>query len=105
VKLSSEKDRRRFKRFPQSVEVILRPLPQLGHSETKAKPIPGRLQNMSQGGICLLTSRAIKKSAVVRCEIALNDAPIKLPTLMHVCWTKKQVLQEESYLSGLEFLI
>jgi len=105
VKLSSEKDRRQFKRFPQSVEVRLRPLPQLGARESKAKPIPGRLQNMSQGGICVITPSALKKTSLLRCEISLQDAPISLPTLMQVCWTRKQVVQTESYLSGLQFIL
>jgi hypothetical protein len=105
VKVSTELDRRQYGRFPQSVEITIRPLPQLGLAKSKSAVIAGRLQNMSQGGICVLTSRPIDKSGVFRCEIVLSDAPIKIATLVHVCWTKKQMIQKESYLSGLEFLL
>ncbi len=106
MKPVNQRDRRHDARFPQSLEMSVRALPQLGSGKkAKSTVVPGRIQNISQGGVCLITSRPIEKSAVVRCEITLGEAPLKVSTLMQVRWTKKQKLQPECYLSGLEFLL
>ncbi len=67
--------------------------------------IRGRIQNISAGGICLITSRPIEKFSVLRCEITIGDVPLKIATLMQVRWTRKQNMHPEGYLSGLEFLL
>lgn len=86
--------------------MTVRALPQLGSGKKgKAVAVSGRIQNISQGGVCLITSRPIEKSSIVRCEIALGDAPLRVSTIMQVRWTKKQRVQPECYLSGLEFLL
>jgi hypothetical protein len=88
------------------LEVWVRPLPPLGsEGGIKLPAIPGRVQNISQGGICLVTAIPIEKASMLRCEITIGDAPIKIATLAQVRWTRKQSVQDESYLSGLEFLI
>jgi len=60
---------------------------------------------MSQGGLCVITPRALEKSSVLRCEIAIGEAPIKISTLMQVRWTEKQKLHPQKFLSGLAFLL
>jgi hypothetical protein len=60
---------------------------------------------MSQGGLCVITPRALPKSSVLRCEIAIGEAPIKISTLMQVRWTEKQKLRRDKFLSGLSFLL
>jgi hypothetical protein len=60
---------------------------------------------MSQGGLCVITPRALEQSSVLRCEIAIGEAPIKISTLMQVRWTEKQKLHPEKFLSGLSFLL
>ena len=106
MKTGPERDRRRYARFPQSLKMSIRPLPQLGF-EKKLSPdiVPGRIQNISQGGVCILTSSPLEMSSVVRCEILIGDAPVKIATLMQVRWTQKQKLEPESFLSGLAFLL
>jgi hypothetical protein len=71
----------------------------------KTPTIRGRIQNISAGGVCLITPRPIEKFSVLRCEITIGDVPLKIATLMQVRWTKKQNMQPEGYLSGLEFLL
>jgi hypothetical protein len=81
-------------------------LPQLGSSRIlKTVAIPGRIHNISEGGVCLITSRPIENLSVLRCEIAIGDVPLSISTLMQVRWTKKQNVHPDSYLSGLEFLL
>jgi len=99
-------DRRHEARFPQSLEVSVRKLPQLGSAENPGDcTMAARVQNISQGGVCLVTPCPIEKSSLVRCEIAISDAPIHFATLMQVRWTRKQSATPESYISGLEALL
>ena len=60
---------------------------------------------MSQGGLCVITPRALQKASLLRCEIAIGEAPIKITTLMQVRWTERQKLHPEKFLSGLSFLL
>ncbi len=74
-------------------------------SDEKPKPaVLGRIQNMSKGGICFLSHHPIDHASLLRCEIGMSDVPLSVPTLARVCWTKKQNLESNSYLSGLQFL-
>lgn len=104
MKLATQSDRRHDPRFPQTLDLTVQPLPELGSSR-KTTAIRGRIQNISAGGVCLITSRPIEKFSVLRCEITIGDVPLKIATLMQVRWTKKQNMQPEGYLSGLEFLL
>jgi len=75
-------------------------------SEEKPKPaVLGRIQNMSKGGICFLSQQPVSRASLLRCEIGMEDAPTSVPTLLLVRWTKKQNLETNSYLSGLQFLL
>jgi len=105
VKTESQGDRRRQARFPQNLKVSITPLPDLGGKRTRAATISGSIHNMSQGGLCVITPRALEKSSVLRCEIAIGEAPIKISTLMQVRWTEKQKLHPQKFLSGLAFLL
>jgi hypothetical protein len=67
--------------------------------------VTGRIHNMSQGGLCVITPRALPNLTVLRCEIAIAEAPIKISTLMQVRWTQPQKLRRDRYLSGLSFLL
>ena len=43
-------------------------------------------------------------ASLLRCEIGMADVPLSVPTLLLVRWTKKQNLESNGYLSGLQFL-
>lgn len=106
MKRISHSERRREARFPHSFEVMVRQLPQLGAADLpETSTVPGRVQNISQGGVCLVTTSPIEASAVLRCEIAINDVPLRVPTLMRVRWTQKYNANPESFISGLESLL
>jgi hypothetical protein len=106
MKHVSKSERRHEARFPQSLEVSVRELPQLGPAESpEACTMAARIQNISQGGVCLVTSSPIEKSSLIRCEIAIGDAPMHFATLMQVRWTHKQDAMPESFISGLEALL
>lgn len=106
MKRISHSERRREARFPHSFEVMVRQLPQLGSTEApEVETVQGRVQNISQGGVCVVTSSPIETSSVLRCEIAISDVPLRVPTLMRVRWTHKHNAMPETFISGLESLL
>ena len=106
MKRISQSDRRHEVRLPQILDVIVRELPLLGSEEnSEICSVAGRVQNISQGGVCLVTPSPIGKASVLRCEIAIGDAPLRIATLMQVRWTRKQSAMPESFISGLEVLL
>jgi hypothetical protein len=104
VKRTLESDRRTHPRFPQILEIQAHEVLPLKTDETAKPPVLGRIQNMSKGGVCVLSQHPVSRAALLRCEIGMSDAPLSVPTLALVRWTKKQNLESNSYLSGLQFL-
>jgi len=105
VKRTTERDRRRHPRFPYVLDVQAREAPPYQSVLRSGLPAAARVQNVSKGGLCLVSSQPLPRSALLRCEILVTDLPVGIPTLMQVCWTQKQNLKTESYLSGLQFLL
>jgi len=105
VKTERKDDRRSQPRFPQNLRVSISELPALGPKRSRADSISGYIHNMSQGGLCVITPRALAPSSVLRCEIAIAEAPIKIGTLMQVRWTEPQKLRRNKFVSGLSFLL
>jgi PilZ domain len=87
------------------LEMHVRFVPPLQSGKQTGVGISGRVQNVSKGGLCILTSEPMKRSDLLRCEIPAADGVIGVPTLMQVRWTKEQNLRLKSYVSGLQFLI
>lgn len=100
-----ERDRRQFPRFPQLLELQAHKARPIGSALKKDNAIVGRVQNVSKGGLCLISPQPMAESSVVRCEICVSEVPVSIPTLMLVRWTRKQNLQAEIYLTGLQFLL
>jgi hypothetical protein len=104
MKRAVEPDRRRYPRFPHVLDVQAQECPPVDYSGAVKPPILGRVQNVSKGGLCLLSQRMIPLSSLLRCEIAIAEVPVAIPTLFRVRWTKKQKVEVDSYLSGVQFL-
>ena len=106
MKRASQPDRRHEVRLPQSLEVTVSELPQLGSGESpEICAVTGRVQNISQHGVCVVTPCPVVKASVLRCEIAIGDAPLRVATLMSVRWTRRQTAAPASFISGLEALL
>lgn len=106
MKRVSQSDRRHETRLPQMMEVVVRELPQLGCAENpQSRSVAGFVQNISECGVCLVTPCPIGEAAILRCEIAIGDAPLRVATLMQVRWTRKQSARQEAFISGLEVLL
>lgn len=100
-----ERDRRQFPRFPQLLDLHVREVQPLEPGIEIRKAVVGRVQNMSKGGLCLISSQPVAQSCLVRCEVGVSEIPVGIPTLMQVRWTRKRNLQAETYLTGLQFLL
>jgi hypothetical protein len=97
-------DRRKHPRFPELLDVHLRELQAVHLGASKGKTVMGRVHNLSQGGLCFISSELIPQSTLVRCCIGIAESPISIPTLMQVRWVHKQKLQPDTYLTGLQFV-
>lgn len=100
-----ERDRRECPRFPQLLELQAREVQPLRSGTETGKAVAGRVQNVSKGGVCLISPQPLARSCVVRCEIGVSETPVSIPTLMQVRWTRRQNLQADTYLAGLQFLL
>jgi hypothetical protein len=105
VKRIAERDRRQHPRFPQLFELQAREVRPLRFGIETEKQVVGRVQNVSKGGLCLISPQPLPRSGLVRCEIGVSDVPVGIPTLMQVRWTRKQNLQADAYVTGLQFLL
>ena len=69
------------------------------------KDFDGRIHNLSNGGVCILSSSALPVATFVRCDFPVPDAPVSIPTLMQVRWTAKSGHKSPNYISGLQFVV
>jgi len=104
VKHSKERERREHARFPQALEVCARSMPPVHATYPGSKEIRGRIQNLSQGGICIMSSQPLAVATFVFCEIAVPDVPVSIPALMQVRWTAKRGRETQQYIYGLRFI-
>jgi hypothetical protein len=104
VKSFAERERRQHGRFPQVLEVHARSLPPIRNGYSSPREIHGRIQNLSRGGICIVSSLPLPTAAFVSCEIAMPDTPVSIPTLMQVRWSAKRGNKGQQYINGLRFI-
>jgi hypothetical protein len=104
VKRIAARDRRQHPRFPELLDLRVREVQALHSAAKPGKTVTGRLHNISQGGICFISSELIRQSSLVRCCIGVSESPVGIPTLMQVRWVQKQRLQPDTYLTGLQFI-
>ncbi len=102
---SSKPERRRHERFPQVVEVHTRCLVSSAESGDAPKDFDGRIQNLSNGGVCILSGSPLPPSLFVCCSFPVIDAPVQVPILMQVRWTAKRGYNPSVYVSGLQFVL
>jgi hypothetical protein len=53
----------------------------------------------------VITQSPLGKAAILRLEIAVGDAPLRVATLMQVRWTRKHETTPKNFISGLEILL
>jgi hypothetical protein len=70
----------------------------------RGRAILGRIENISQGGVAVVSSVSMPISSLVRCEIRGPDVGIAIPTLLQVRWSRKRASGTE-YEVGLRFVL
>jgi len=104
MKQAERQPQRQPPRFPCGLELRGSKLASLGVPPDEPKDaILGRTQNVSQGGVCLLSNRSIPALSLVRCEIEVLRKRVAIPTLMQVAWTQRTPTGR--YKIGLQFLL
>ncbi len=103
----SQSEKRQTERCRLSQKVILETSTHLG-PQTPVKSNPGprvesRTQDVSEGGLCLLTKEALQPSQIVKLNLPLPKVDITTPTLAEVRWVKKDK-SRPLYKAGLRFL-
>lgn len=97
-------EKRGHPRYRLTREVRARELSLLGSPKIRTGWLRGRIQNISRGGLCLLTHQGMKVSRLCLCEIRFPKIPVSIPTLLQVRWTQKSA-KGASYRAGLQFLL
>ena len=97
-------EKRNSPRFPWSGEIALTLLPALEASAQSGQVLKAEAENIAKGGIGMLCDRPIAPGTVVRCDIALSNQTVHIPTLLKVRWSGP-LEGKKRYRLGLEFLL
>ncbi len=109
MKPSRDREKRQHRRYVLAVPPRIRAagLTLVGMENPRHGIIRGRIQDISNGGFCLLTNQRLKVGLPVRCEVAFAPTPVAVPTLMRVQWFRRSQNGEDGfrYSAGLQFLL
>lgn len=72
------------------------------HESTRS--FQGRLQNLSRGGLCILTDQRLKNMGIAVCEIVVPELPVPIPVLTNVRWSEERSNGGYGVLYGLQVL-
>ena len=101
--IRTRKERRANRRYPVRWRLEGRGLSFLGFADHQEEGLRGEVQNLSQGGLCVISERPIQKSSVLRCEIFPDTVPAGIPTVMEVRWIEAPAKSSGTRV-GLRFL-
>src|SRR5688500_3999404 len=96
-------DRRQYPRYPLETDFIGRELSLVGVTEDSRLLIRAHVEDISEGGICVLTSKPLTLTIPVQCKIPLAKIPVALPVIMRVQWSHR-VSTGSNFRNGLQFL-
>jgi hypothetical protein len=100
-----EQERRQHERFPQVFDVHARCLLSMQTVNNPPQEFDGRIQNLSNGGACILSSHPLEPAAFVCCSLPVADDQVSVPLLMQVRWTVKRGRKSPNYVSGFQFVL
>lgn len=96
-------ERRGEQRFASDVAVTVQELSPTSKTPLPKTAIRGLVHNLSNAGFSLSTAAPLNHSTVVRCDIAVKNLPVAIPTLAQVRWVHRGHGGE--YRSGLVYLL
>ena len=101
---TQDQERRRDRRHPASCEIRVWQLLVLSPDRKKEELTHARVQNISKGGVCVVTDRPIDGTYPIRCELIISEVPVPLPLIMKVRWTQP-IARGREHTIGLQFLL
>jgi hypothetical protein len=99
----SGEEKRKYPRFPLAVELGLVRLPLLESTEAPHVCL-GTTENVSTGGMAVLSNQPLPLDALVRCEVCIPGTSVSIPTLGKVQWSE-ELQAPTQYRLGLQFLV
>ena len=96
-------ERRRHPRHPAQPELGGKSIVLSAFCRRSREYLGAQLQNISGGGVCLLSDQAFEASQILRCEILLPELPVRVPTLLQVRWINRP-RGTRAYRVGLQFV-
>jgi hypothetical protein len=96
-------EKRNTPRFCWTAEIKVVVLPALGLPAQPQLSVRAIAENIGQGGVGILSDHPLAPDAIVRCEFALSDNPVFVPTVLKVRWCVK--VPGSPYKVGLQFLL
>lgn len=96
-------ERRGEQRFSFKVAVIVQELSPTRKTPLAKTAVSGVIYNLSNSGFGLSTAAPPTHSAVVRCDIAINNLTVSVPTMAQVRWVRRAHAGE--YRCGLAYLL
>ena len=77
-------------RYPLSQTVAFEPSAPLTLKEPHPEEAAGDTQNVSEGGLCLLTEQSLEESQIIKIKLPIPNVVATTPTLAEVRWVKRQ---------------
>jgi hypothetical protein len=102
VRSNANRERRRSSRVAFSALFAGEEALPGGSSSRKKRLFNGRIENISEGGVCVVAKGRPKESQLISGHVKLRGLSIIIPTLMWVRWTLRSKAQ---YRVGLQFLL
>ena len=103
MNLAGGREARQYPRYAVHCTATAHVLSSSGLAREEEEAIDGEVQNISNGGFCLLLEKRCEASSLLRCEIVLPGFPVAIPTLAQVRWM--QEAPEGNYVAGVQFLL
>jgi hypothetical protein len=97
-------ERRSERRYPVDWKLEGKGISFLGFPQGDGEVVRGLVENITRGGVCLLTEGPIEKSSVLQCEIFPSGLHTGIPTVMEVRWVQPDS-EGPGMRVGLHFLI
>ena len=75
-----------------------------GTGKGRRADLSGQLQNISAGGLCLLSDQGVELHQVLRSQIPFPELAVAIPTLLYVRWIHRPT-GSHAYRLGLQFVV
>jgi hypothetical protein len=83
-------------RYPLSQRVTFELSAPLTLQEQQPEETAGDTQNVSEGGLCLITERPLEESQIIKIKLPIPNVIATTPTLAEVRWVKRQLIRHLS---------